>query len=75
MSREENRRFLGGVMGALFGRTLALTEEVHAAMLSRGWAGEAHSLRIPRIKVADMVWLTTLSLVALSALMAEKLLG
>lgn len=73
--RAESRRFLGGVMGALFGRTLALTEEVHAAMLSRGWTGEAHVLRVPRIQAADMVWLTALTLVALSALMLERLLG
>jgi cobalt/nickel transport system permease protein len=75
MTREEHRRFLGGVIGALLGRTLALTEEVHAAMLSRGWTGEAHTLHVPRIQAADVLWLTALTLIAAFALMMERLLG
>jgi cobalt/nickel transport system permease protein len=61
---DHDRRFLGGAMGALFGRTLALTDEVHAAMLSRGWTGEARALRPLRLQAADVLWLGAMAVLA-----------
>lgn len=40
-ARGSDQGFVGGVIGALFAKSLALTEEVHSAMLARGWTGEA----------------------------------
>jgi energy-coupling factor transporter transmembrane protein EcfT len=68
---EQNRRFLGGVMGALFGKSLALTEEVHAAMLSRGWTGEVRTLQPPYLRTADLVWLAAMGIVAALAMGGE----
>lgn len=67
----EDRRFLGGAIGALFGKTLALTEEVHAAMLSRGWTGEARTLRPLRLEAADLLWLGAMLLCAALAVGGE----
>ena len=58
------RRFLGGAAAALFGRTLALAEEVHDAMLARGWTGEARGSAPLRFAAADGAWLGLMSLLA-----------
>jgi len=72
-SAAEKRRFLGGSMGALFGKTLGLTDEIHAAMLSRGWTGETRTLRPLRLRAADLVWLGAMALVAVLAIGGEYL--
>lgn len=69
----QNRRFLGGVIGALFGKSLALTEEVHAAMLSRGWTGEVRALQPLRLRVVDLAWLAVMGLIAVLAMGGELL--
>jgi energy-coupling factor transporter transmembrane protein EcfT len=67
-SRADDRRFLGSAIGALFGKTVALTDEVHGAMLSRGWTGEAHALTARRPGLADLAWLA--AMLVLAALVA-----
>src|SRR5581483_9838998 len=44
----QGRGFLGAAIGALFGKALALSEEVHAAMIARGFQGEMRTLSVPR---------------------------
>ncbi|HZT43721.1 MAG TPA: cobalt transporter CbiM [Chthonomonadaceae bacterium] len=66
-TRAQGREFLGVSIGALFGKTLALSEEVHAAMLSRGFHGQIGTLTERRWRRADSVWLLTALLVALAA--------
>lgn len=56
-SRSVERRFLGGAAGALFGKTYALTQEVHQAMLSRGWTGTPRAVRPLRLARVDRLWL------------------
>lgn len=53
----DHRRFVGGAVGALFGKSVALTEEVHSAMLSRGWTGESRSLDSRALRSSDFAWL------------------
>jgi cobalt ECF transporter T component CbiQ len=43
--------------GALFAKTHALSEEVHMAMIARGYRGETYTLRVPRVTAADLMWL------------------
>jgi cobalt ECF transporter T component CbiQ len=74
-SLREDRRFLGGAVGALFGRTLALTDEVHAAMLSRGWTGETVSLRPLRLRMEDALWLGAMGLCAAASIWLERMSG
>jgi cobalt/nickel transport system permease protein len=52
----DGRRFVGGSIGALFGKTMALSDEVHNAMISRGYRGEAVALTVLRWRAADTAW-------------------
>lgn len=47
------RRFVSATAGALIGRSMTLSEEVHQAMVSRGYRGDARVLAQPRPGVAD----------------------
>ena len=62
------RSFAGGAAGALFGKTLALAEEVHGAMVARGFTGEARPLRPLRFGPTDLVWLGGVALTATTAI-------
>jgi cobalt/nickel transport system permease protein len=64
----EGRRFVGTRIGALFGKTLALSEEVHAAMLSRGFNGEVRTLTSLQWRTADSLWTLAILLAAILAL-------
>lgn len=48
------RGLVGSAMGALFGRAMALAEEVHDAMVARGWTGRARSLAKHRLSWSDL---------------------
>jgi cobalt/nickel transport system permease protein len=63
-----DHRFLGGAVGALFGRSLALSGEVHGAMLSRGWTGEARTLAPVQASATDFLWLAGIAVVGALAL-------
>ncbi len=65
ISHAGGRGFVGGSMGALFGKTLALSEEVHNAMLARGFNGEMRTLSPLRWRPADSAWTAAMLLVAL----------
>ena len=56
-SAAENRRFLGASAGALFGKSQVLSEQVYAAMLSRGYTGEVHTLEHWRLGWLDLAWI------------------
>jgi cobalt/nickel transport system permease protein len=58
------RRFVGASMGALFGKTLAMSEEVHGAMLSRGFNGDMRTLSRPHWRTSDTLWIAGIVLVA-----------
>jgi cobalt ECF transporter T component CbiQ len=50
------RAFVAATAGALFGKTHALAEEVHMAMVSRGYTGDARSLQAFRVRAVDVAW-------------------
>jgi cobalt/nickel transport system permease protein len=58
----EGRKFVAASAGALFGKSHALAEEVHMAMISRGFTGNVRTLAPTRIVTRD--WLWTLACVA-----------
>jgi len=64
----EGRLFVGAAIGSLFGKTLSLADEVHAAMLSRGFQGEMRTLTRLQWSVADSAWILAIALVAGAAL-------
>lgn len=60
------RAFVAASAGALFGRSYAMSEEVHQAMVARGFTGDARSIWVSRWCVRDAVW--TLACIASAAL-------
>jgi cobalt/nickel transport system permease protein len=60
----EERRFVTAAMGSLWGKTHATAEEVHQAMLARGYSGEPRALDRFRLQPSDGLWLAIVVLVA-----------
>lgn len=49
------RKFLAASAGTLFGKAHHLSEEVHMAMVARGYRGDARTLEPPRLRAVDAV--------------------
>lgn len=62
------RSFVAASAGALFGKSHALAEEVHMAMVSRGYTGNVRTLNPARVGPRDLAWLV-LCLAAAAALL------
>jgi cobalt ECF transporter T component CbiQ len=54
---KEGRRFVSASAGTLFGKAHQISEEVHQAMVARGFAGEARTLETMRLRAIDGAWL------------------
>ncbi len=65
------RRFAAASIGALWGRTLALSEEVYGAMVSRGFNGDMRTLSRFRWRMADSLWIGIVAITALLCAGAE----
>ncbi|MEV6138943.1 cobalt ECF transporter T component CbiQ [Nocardia sp. NPDC051990] len=48
------RRFVFATAGAMFGKAMAMSEEVHQAMVARGYRGDAKVLAQPRPSSSDL---------------------
>lgn len=69
------RRFVGATAGALFGKAHALSEEVHHAMIARGFTGEAKSLDRFAFRGADAAWLAACAVMVALTLGGDRVLG
>ncbi len=67
----EGRSFVGSSIGTLFGKTLTLSEEVHAAMIARGFQGEMPTLTRLRWRAADLWWAAAVLMIATLMLGAQ----
>jgi len=72
-STKEQRRFVSGAMGALWNKAYVISEEVHAAMVSRGYTGEPKALVSFQIKAMDWIWTAFMAMVALFFLGGDRL--
>ncbi len=70
-----SQRFVSATAGALFGKAHALSEEVHMAMLARGYTGDAKSLQAPAVGARDVVFLVAVVLAAVLTVGGDRLLG
>jgi len=68
-SGAEQRRWIGGTMGALMSRSFKMSNDVYAAMLARGFSGEMRTYSAYRMATRDWV------LLAGSVAMVVALLG
>ena len=69
------RAFVGATAGALFGKAHALSEEVHQAMTSRGYRGDARTLDVARFRLADAATFAVAALAAALLIGGDRALG
>ncbi len=69
------RAFVAATAGALLGRTMAMSEEVHQAMTARGYRGDARVLAQPRPGRTDLVFVLAAAVLATALLAGERMLG
>jgi cobalt ECF transporter T component CbiQ len=69
------RAFVSASAGALLGRTMAMSEEVHQAMTARGYRGNARVLAQPRPGAADLMFVLAAAAIAAALLVGERMLG
>ena len=61
--------------GALFGKAHALSEEVHQAMVSRGYTGSHRTIHNARMRAIDGLWALVCTLALVAALGGDRVLG
>jgi energy-coupling factor transporter transmembrane protein EcfT len=61
--------------GALFGKAQSLSEEIHQAMLARGYRGEVRALERFRFRLVDTACLVTCLLLAVLTVGGDRALG
>ncbi len=74
-SPREDRHFAAASIGTLLGKSHALSEEVYAAMVSRGYDGEPLSLRRFHMRGPDWLLALAAAAAAAAAIGADRLLG
>lgn len=68
------QRWVAASMGILFRRTHQLAQEVHEAMLSRGYDGDLQVKARPGLQLLDWIWLSAVALVIAWLALAERLI-
>lgn len=71
----EARRFVFATVGSLLGRSMAMSEEVHQAMVARGYRGDARVLAQPRPGRIDALFGLGAALLAALLLIGDHALG
>ena len=74
-SGRAGRRFAGAIAGALFLKACHTAEQVHLAMISRGYHGEPVAAPLPPWRARDLFHLALALILALSFLGGDVLLG
>jgi energy-coupling factor transporter transmembrane protein EcfT len=69
------RAFVGATAGALFGKAHVLADEVHQAMTSRGYRGDARTLDRFRVTTLDVAVLVGATLAMLLLIGGDRAIG
>jgi len=69
------RAFVAATGGALFGKAHALSEEVHQAMVSRGYTGDSRVIQHARVRAVDVSWALACVAGAIATLGVDHVLG
>jgi cobalt ECF transporter T component CbiQ len=69
------RQFVTASAGALFGKASQLADEVHQAMVSRGYRGDARTLAAARISRADVLFVAASVIAGALVLMGDGRIG
>ena len=70
-----SRSYVAATAGALFSNAHALSDEVHQAMTSRGYTGDARSLRRRAPGWSDWLWLGAAACTVLTVIGVDRALG
>jgi cobalt/nickel transport system permease protein len=68
VNTKRDRAFVAASAGALFGKAHALSEEVHMAMVSRGYRGNITTLSHARLRMSDAAFAVAAAVLALSTI-------
>ncbi len=69
------RTFVAATAGALFGKAHALSDEVHMAMVSRGYTGNARTLDSARVGVMEYAWISACVVAAAATIGIDRVIG
>jgi len=69
------RAFVSATAGTIFGRAHSMSEEVHQAMVSRGYTGQARTVSAFRVRTIDMAWIGLCAVVIVVAIGIDRALG
>jgi cobalt/nickel transport system permease protein len=69
------RRFVAASAATLFAKSHALAEEVHMAMLARGYTGDVRTLASERVAIRDVAWILACAATAFLILGGDRVLG
>jgi cobalt ECF transporter T component CbiQ len=69
------RAFVSATAGSLFGKAHTLSDEVHLAMISRGYTGRPRSLSAFRVRAIDVAWIGGCVVLATITLGVDHVLG
>jgi cobalt/nickel transport system permease protein len=72
---KQGQRFVTASAGALFGKAHSLSEEVHMAMVARGYTGNAKTLSGFRFRAIDAMFVVGCAAVATAVLWGDVLIG
>jgi len=72
---KEGRKFVSATAGALFGKSQILSEEVHQAMVSRGYTGTPRTLTAFQVRAVDWAFMAASVALMLLVLGGDRLLG
>jgi len=74
-STREKQRFVGSAMGVLWAKSIVLSDEVHAAMISRGYRGTPRTLANFKLRRLDWFWAVFTALAGIMLLGGDRLVS
>jgi cobalt/nickel transport system permease protein len=74
-SLTSGRAFVAASAGALFGKSHALAEEVHMAMVARGYRGDARTMSTARLRAFDVAFAAACFIAAITVLGVDRVIG
>jgi cobalt/nickel transport system permease protein len=69
------RTFVSSTAGALFGKAHSLSEEVHMAMVSRGYTGNARNIDTFRITAVEVAWAASCVVAVAATIGVDRAIG
>jgi len=75
VNTRRDRAFVASSAGALFGKAHALSEEVHMAMVSRGYRGDATTLEQSRLRPFDVAVFAGTVALAITTIGIDRVIG